>query len=348
MTLQQRIDSFVQLGHYLEAFLREEDLFFPKSAEYQEFGEVLQRAKAKNGWFTQRELRRAFTGVLAYLDPQKMAQWVANYKLPDKPNAQCIGVVMAGNIPMVGFHDLLCVLISGNSFLGKTSSQDEEILPYLMQVLGKLEPKWANKIHFTKERLSGIEAVIATGSDNTARYFEYYFKKYPHIIRKNRNSVAVLDHDASDEDIFNLGEDIFGFYGLGCRNISKVYLPADFDTDRLYKNLLDYQYVMDNKKYANNYLYHQTVFLMNKQNLLDNGFLLLHSSHEISSPVGMLFYERYSKKEEVRQELAARAHDIQAVISKTDIPFGRAQSPELWDYADGVDTLKFLANLAHH
>jgi hypothetical protein len=258
---------------------------------------------------------------------------------------------MAGNIPMVGLHDFITVLISGNKALVKLSSNDNGLLPYLSEYLIHVAPDFKNFIEFTDERLINFDAVIATGSNNTARYFDYYFGKYPNIIRKNRNSVAVLTGKENEDQLKDLAIDVFRYFGLGCRNVSKLYVPRDYNFDAFFNAVYSWKHVISHNKYMNNYDYNKAVYLMSvDKNLLDNEFLLLKESSDFSSPIAVLFYEYYDSLKDLKQNLSSQDENIQTVVSSSgierEIPFGSSQSPELWDYADNIDTLEFLINLS--
>jgi hypothetical protein len=261
-----------------------------------------------------------------------------------------IGLIMAGNIPLAGFHDLICVLLSGNRALVKLSGDDEHLPKCICEILISIEPEFKNQIHFADGQLREMDAVIATGSSNSSRYFDYYFGKYPHIIRKNRNSAAVLSGSEKPEEIHRLGQDVFQYFGLGCRSVSKLFVPAGFDFDPFFTGIFGFKDIINHNKYANNYEYNKTVYLMQGIPLLENGFLLLKEDIGMSSPVAVLFYEYYSNESELRQRLQMDAASIQCLVSGMDAvdsrtAFGQAQQPELWDYADGIDSLKFLDSL---
>jgi hypothetical protein len=249
---------------------------------------------------------------------------------------------MAGNIPLVGFHDFLSVLISGNSIIAKTSSKDAELIIYLSEILCSINPGFRERIRFTDGLLTGFDAVIATGSDNSSRYFEYYFGKYPHIIRKNRNSIAVIDGTETDTELENLGIDIFSYFGLGCRNVSKAFLPEGYDFHTMIKNWDKFSDVINHNKFANNYDYNMAIYLVNKEKFLDTGYLLLKESTELSSPVSVLYYEFYNSVQTVSARINYLREKIQCVTGKNHLAFGKAQFPKLWDYADNIDTLDFL------
>ena len=252
---------------------------------------------------------------------------------------------MAGNIPLVGFHDFLSVLLIGDHFVGKLSSNDNILLPFLAEELINIQPEFSNRIEFTKDRLPQFDKVIATGSNNTARYFEYYFKDKPHIIRKNRNSVAVLQGNETNEQLKALGEDIFQYFGLGCRNVSKLFVPKGYNFDVFFEAMYAYRDVINHHKYANNYDYNKAVYLMSSVKLLDNAFLLLKEDLNFSSPIGTLFYEFYSDEVQLQNRVKQEEENIQCIVGThkfSEVDFGKAQHPELTEYADGVDTIKFL------
>jgi hypothetical protein len=343
MNLKERIKAFDQLGTELEKQLAkaEGDGMHP-------LNDLLIRAYHQNGWFSERFTRDAIAHNADLLNEDKLEQWTTEYSdMLNYNGERVVGTIMAGNIPMVGFHDWLSILIAGHSFAGKLSHKDKLLLPYLSELLIEIEPRFKDRIHFTADRLPNIDAIIATGSDNSARYFEHYFGKYPNIIRKNRNSVAVLEGNESKEELERLGRDVFQYYGLGCRNISKVYVPEGFNFDEFFESIVDFGFVQQNTKYMNNYEYNRTIYLLNKEEgLLDNNFLILRKNEEaLSSPVGVLYYDFYKEREEVEKEIKQKSELIQCVVGKEGINFGETQIPKLWEYADNVNTLKFLVTL---
>jgi len=347
--LKQRKAAFVQLGKALNEFSQVKEWSGYESgisqSEFDEMNQLIKRLKSFNGWFTEDNVRRSFKGISQMLEEQKIEKWLNNYTFNDQPKTFKVGVIMAGNIPMVGFHDMLCVLLSGNCFVGKLSSDDDKLLPKVAELLCTIEPEFKEMIRFESERLTDFDAVIATGSNNSARYFEYYFGKYPHVIRKNRNSIAVLTGNESEEELKLLGEDLFSYFGLGCRSISKIFLPEGYDLNNLFNAIYNYHQIIDHNKYASNYDYHKAVMLMNREDVLENGFLLVKRDKGLASPVATLYYDFYKNDEMLQEELKERKGEIQCVVSKKHIPFGKAQQPEVWDYADGVDTIDFLLNL---
>ena len=344
--------SFVELGNFLRQFSEEgnvksasvlqNDLFFD------DFASLIALSQSHNGWFTPEQVLHSIQSWARALTEDNLNQWLSNYDF-SKIEPKKVGLILAGNIPLVGFHDFLSVLISGHDVLVKTSSNDQHLLKFLAKYLISIQPELNSKITFVEGKLEGFDAVIATGSNNTARYFEYYFKDKPSIIRKNRNSVAVLNGTESHEDLVGLGEDIFRYFGLGCRNVSKLFVPKGYNFDNFFKAMYEYRDVIQYEKYANNYDYNKAVFLMSNFQLLDNEFLTIKEDVSYASPISSVFYEFYENLEEIATRLNADAEQIQCVVSKNLIPnsvaFGQTQQPKLWDYADNVDTLAFLNNL---
>jgi len=299
--------------------------------------------KIYNGWFDKKEVVRAFSAWGEALTIENLQKWTSEYTFNDQEKT--VGLILAGNIPLVGFHDIIAVYLSGHKSLVKLSSDDAHLIPAIHKIWSLLDPNASDNVTFTIGRLEGFDAVIATGSNNTARYFEQYFGKYPNIIRKNRTSVALLTGEESEEELKGIGEDVFAYYGLGCRNVTKLYIPEGYDLDNVFKVLFPYQYVTDNNKYGNNYDYHKAIFLMEQFDVIENGFLLMKNDKSLTSPIGTLFYEYYTSLEDIKARLAAQSEDIQCVVGRENIAFGKAQTPELWDYADGVDTMHFLSKL---
>jgi len=344
--------SFVELGNFLRQFSEEGNV---KSASvlhndlyFDYFANLIELSQSHNGWFTPEQVKFSVQSWAKALTEDNLNQWLSNYDF-SKIEPKKVGLVLAGNIPLVGFHDFLSVLISGHDVLVKTSSNDQHLLKFLAKYLIAIQPELNSKITFVEGKLEGFDAVIATGSNNTARYFEYYFKDKPSIIRKNRNSVAVLDGTETFEDLVGLGEDIFRYFGLGCRNVSKLFVPKDYNFDNFFKAMYEYRDVIQYEKYANNYDYNKAVFLMSNFQLLDNEFLTIKEDTSYASPISSVFYEFYENLEEITTRLNADAEQIQCVVSKNLIPnsvtFGQTQQPKLWDYADNVDTLAFLNSL---
>lgn len=335
----RRINAFARLGQFILEKQNE-----PVIAEW------IAGAKSKNNWFIPANVSRSLQAIAtSYLDATELEKWAARY--PEPANSQKVGVVMAGNIPAVGFHDALCVLISGHTLMAKPSTDDQVLIHAMLDKLVEIEPEFADSIRFV-ERLNDSDAYIATGSDNTARYFHYYFAKKPHIIRKNRTSVAVLTGNESSSELRSLGSDVLQYFGLGCRNVSKLLVPAGYDFTKFYEAIQEMapDYI-NHHKYFNNYEYNKSIFLVNRVPHYDNNFLLITESQTLVSAISVLHYETYNSPEEVQQVLAESEEKIQCIIGTPStgiakvIPFGVAQLPELNDYADAVDTMAFLSQL---
>ncbi|MCT8340369.1 acyl-CoA reductase [Flavobacteriaceae bacterium TK19130] len=353
MDLNQRISAFAKVGKFLGQFSdknhsSDPSLPFPNSF-YEEMNHILHRAKAENGWFTLPNVYHSLKSWSKELREENLQQWLSNYTIPASATPKTVAIVMAGNIPLVGFHDFLSVLMAGHKVIAKLSSNDAVLLPFIKKLLVHAEQEFESKIRLTDEKLENFDAVIATGSNNTARYFDHYFGKYPHIIRKNRNSVAVLTGNESKGQLEGLADDIFQYFGLGCRNVSKLFVPEGYDFKAFFEALYTWKDIINNHKYINNYDYNKAVYLMGSHELLDNEFLLLKKDEGYASPIGVLFYETYTNEAQLAERLKAEDEQIQAIISEASIknatPLGTAQAPALDQYADGVDTMAFLLKL---
>ncbi len=338
MQLQQRINAFKNLGTFLEELASANSLH----------SEILQTAQDYNRWFTEDNIRFALLSWSSALSQSKLEKWVSSYQFSEK-EPKTVAIIMAGNVPLVGFHDFISVLISGNKVLAKLSSNDKILLPFLAGKLIEIEAGFKDFIQFSENKLENFDAVIATGSNNTSLYFEHYFGKYPNIIRKNRNSVAILSGTETASQLEALSRDIFTYFGLGCRNVSKLYVPKGYNFDAFFNAMYTQKDIIYNDKYMNNYDYNKAVYLMGGVNLLDNEFMLLKEDTGLSSPISVIFYEYYDSLQEVKKDLSENAEKIQCIVSESgienEIQFGKTQSPELWDYADGIDTMAFLINL---
>lgn len=334
MDLDERIVAFGKLGRNIQQM---------PDAEYQD---LAKRAGNENAWFTPENITLALSGIEKFLKEDALTRWTSQYFL-EQTMPKTVGVAMAGNIPLVGFHDYLSVLISGHRIQIKLSSQDQVLLPYLNNLLIDIEPRFRPFISFV-ERLKGYDLAIATGSNNTARYFNYYFKKVPHLIRKNRSSCAILMGEEPEREMDSLGSDLFTYFGLGCRNVSKLYVHKDYDFIPLLRTWEKYLPLRDHNKYTNNYEYQRTIHLINQKHFFDNGVVLLMEDERLVSPIATVYYEKYANQEDLKVRLEKHRDKIQCIVSaggwfKGSIPFGKTQQPELWDYADCVDTLKFLS-----
>lgn len=343
MQINERIDGLVKWGHALSALL--EDYETPAGQEKSPLLPVLAQAYQVNKWFLPANSLRSLKAIASWLERSALNNWAsANPSLRTDQPPYKVGIVMAGNIPAVGFHDLLCVLLCGHHAYVRYSSEDNVLLPFLLHLLRSVEPGFAERI-MEVPKVSGVDAVIATGSNNTARYFDYYFSAIPHIIRRNRHAVAVIGGDETEAELQALGDDIFSYFGLGCRNVSKIYVPENYSFDRFFPAMEHYAALMQHNKYMNNYDYHRALFLLNSQAFLTNNFLILREHDSIHTPVSVVHYERYSSKASLDSALAAHQEEIQCIVGHNYLPFGTAQQPGLADYADGVDTLRFLLNL---
>lgn len=329
VSLQRKIELLVRLGEYMQSG----DEAWLNAKEW---------AKNRNAWFDDENIELAIAGITGcFLQAGLLEDWVKEYPAPAE--SKIVGIVMAGNIPLVGFHDFLCGFMSGHTLHIKLSSKDDILLPHLVNKLVEWQPEIANLIVFA-DNLKGCDAYIATGSNNTARYFEQYFGKYPHIIRRNRTSVAVLSGNETAEDLHNLGKDIFSYYGLGCRNVTKVFLPEGYDINLLLDGLKPYSDIIHHHKYKNNYDYYLAIYLLNKVPYISNDFLLMVENKEPFSAVSVLHYEYYADKAALMSNLQSD-DNIQCVVNNVNVNYGRSQFPTLSNYADGVDTMMFLSTL---
>jgi hypothetical protein len=313
-------------------------------AEYVRLEELVKIVHIYNGWFKEEQVRKSFLSIGSWLKEDVLEKWERNY--PIKPNSdKKVGIIMAGNIPLVGFHDFISVFLAGHKSIIKLSSDDKHLLPALLQTMSLFNESIMDWVEITEAPMKDFDAVIATGSNNSARYFESYFAKYPHIIRKNRTSIAVLTGDETKAEIAELGKDIFDFFGLGCRNVSQIWIPEDFEINRFYEGIYDFNQIVNHNKYANNYDYNKAVMLMNLEAILDNGFLLIKEDKSLNSPLAVVHYVRYKNEAEVTDFIDENQDGIQAIIGRDYIPFGQGQCPLISDYADGVDTMKFLTSI---
>ncbi len=352
MTLETKKNVFIELGKFLSQFSENEntriDSVLKNDLFYESFIDLIHLSQSHNGWYTPEQVYFAIQSWAKALTEENINQWLSAYTI-DSTEPKTIALILAGNIPLVGFHDFLSVLITGNNVLIKTSSNDQHLLPFLAKYIIAIEPKFGKKITFVDGKLENFDGVIATGSNNTARYFEYYFKDKPSIIRKSRNSVAVLTGKETKEQLIALGEDIFRYFGLGCRNVSKLFVPKEYSFNAFFEAIFAYQDVIHYEKYANNYDYNKAVFLMSNFKLLDNGFLTIKEDTSHASPISSVFYEYYEDLENLQTRLESESENIQCIVGdnsiKNSVPFGQTQSPKLWDYADNVDTISFLLTI---
>ena len=333
MNIERRITAFAALGDFV--------LKNPVSLQ-----EIVNKTFIYNTWFTIDNINQALQNIaIEFLNKEKLENWISGYgsKITTH-DTKTIAIVAAGNIPMVAFHDILCVLISGNKLQLKLSEKDQYLLPFLLEQLINIEPDFKELISI-QFKLEKFDAIIATGSNNTAKHFAYYFGKYKNIIRRNRNSVAILTGEETKEDIENLGHDIFDYFGLGCRNVSKIFVPEKFDLYSLKDGLTKHIGVNQHNQYMNNLDYQRTLYLMNQTPLIDIDFINIVENNSLHSPISCLHVERYKRLEDVKKNIAEQTENIQCVVGKGYLEFGKSQQPGLSDYADNVDTMEFILNL---
>ena len=341
MSRENQISGLHKLSLYIKNFLElnTDDLH----ENHDDFIAVLRKSEIENPWFTIENQKFALKQWADLLTEHNLNQWLSQYKTPLL--SKRVGLILAGNIPMVGFHDVISIVLSNHIPVIKLSSKDKRLLPFLLQKWNELSD--GNVPYEIVEKLENFDAVIATGSNNTARYLEYYFKESLSIIRKNRTSVAVLKGDETDGELQLLAEDIFRYYGLGCRNVTRMFIPEDFVIDRIFENFLNFKEIINHNKYANNYEYNRAVYLLNQEKFWDNNFVMLKEDEALFSPLSVINFSRYSTLDEVRDFIKANEENIQAVVAKPELGFesiglGEAQNPGLDTYADHVDTMKFL------
>ena len=343
MNIQDRINAFCQLGHHLEIFLQGEQ-------DNATLSYIIENEQYTNTWFTPFFVRHRLQSIATCLREQQLQIWLKNYKKLHNHQPETIGVIMAGNLPLVGFHDFLSVLIVGDSLVAKLSSQDKHLLPTIAQMLIAIEPRFEQQIVFTEEKIGQIDKVISTGGSNSAKYFSYYFKNIPHIIRSHCNSVALLDGTETEKDLEHLADDIFLYFGLGCRSVSKIFVPQNYNFEKLFKAMDKYKPLMEqHHKYLNNLEYQKTMHLINMIPFLDQGLSVVKECPDIASPIAVLHYEYYQDKEQTIKNIFSLGDKLQCAVGNNNvhqrlIPFGKAQYPALNDYANDIDTIAFLLN----
>lgn len=337
LTTNKRIDAFAALGEYI-------------LNDTASITSLINEASRHNSWFTSENIKSSLLALANNLSTEKLTQWLDPYPTINIPTKKTVGLVLAGNIPLVGFHDILAVLIAGFNVQIKLSSDDRILIPHLLNKLLAFEAGFEKSIKYT-ERLKDFDLIIATGSNNTARYFEYYFKQVPHIIRKNRNSIAIIHGDEKPEELKPLGHDLFDYFGLGCRNVSKIYFPKNYAIRTFFEAIEPFISVIDHHKYHNNYDYNKSIYLVNGDKHYDNGFLLLKEDERIASPLAVAYYQTYDTLDALINQLNEQEDHIQCIVSnkaiKTKIPLfplGHSQRPALNDYADGINTIAFLVD----
>ncbi len=336
MNLNQRIETFSELGDYIQTLDR------------RQLNPITTAANNQNAWFSGQSVQTALKSLVEILNRDNLEKWAEKYNIETSRSKQ-VGIIMAGNIPLVGFHDLLCALISGHVAQVKLSSQDSSLFSFIIDRLGRIQPEMSGNIKVVSE-IPSIDAVIATGSDNTSRYFEYNFRDIPALIRKNRTSCAVLTGSETEQQLTSLGDDIFLYFGLGCRNVSKIYVPAGYDFNPLIDCMEGFREVVHHRKYVNNYNYQKAIYRVTAQYHLDTGFVLIKPEEELVAPIAVVFSQEYENQKDLKSKLKSDWNRIQCIVASQglvegSVAFGRAQFPHLWDYADGMDTMKFLQEL---
>ncbi len=354
MTKTERLMAFKRLGNLLRWLTQKTDYDIPTPEERalaEKLQNIIDEYQYSNPWFDPFHVKYALNAISYMLDQTKLENWVNRYNIPEERyNKKTVAVVCAGNIPAVGFHDFLSVLVSGHRLLLKLSSDDRLLLPWFSEFLQTMQVGFKDVITISENTISGFDAVIATGSDNSSRYFEYYFGKYPHIIRRNRNGIAILDGKETQEELLGLADDIMIYYGRGCRNVSFLLIPEDYDFTSLVGALQKYSTYVYHSRFFNNYEYNKAVMIVNGISFYDTGFMLITQNPSIQSPLAVLHYQPYKNFEEIQGFIQINKDKTQCIVSHIDgimdkVCFGKTQQPTLGDYADGVDTMKFLEDL---
>jgi len=347
MNLNDRIELVSELGQFFKKYL---DTNYDNTNDDNliAFEKTIQQGKLNNPWFTDQNMKVNLSYWAEKLNKYDLTQWMNNYDTMNV-SSKSVAIIMAGNIPLVGFHDFLSVFLSGHNSIIKLSSNDKHILPFLTNLMISINNELSKKIIYIEGKLQGYDAVIATGSNNTSRYFEYYFKNKKSIIRKNRNSIAVLDGSENEDNLSLLGDDIFTYFGLGCRSISKLYVPENYCFDLFFNSIFKWNDLINSHKYANNYDYNKAIYLMSEYKFFDNGFFMVKEGSELYSPISTINYEFYNDISTLKQKIKADDKDIQCIVSNTEIEnkinFGETQKPSLSQYADNIDVVEFLLTI---
>ncbi|MCK4663547.1 MAG: hypothetical protein KAT68_11820 [Bacteroidales bacterium] len=363
MNLTERIEYLVLFGELLSSLTQKLNDNISKASNissktdklagkyFDLFKKKIEEAEIQNPWFTKKNILLRLISLSNSLSHKNLNNWINKYySFSEKTKQKKIAVIMAGNIPLVGFHDMLCVLITGNIFVGKPSSKDIILYELVSELLQAVNTEFKELMIIEKNKLNDFDAIIATGSNNASRYFEYYFSKYPNIIRKNRTGIAVLSGNETMNDLQKLADDIFLYFGLGCRSVSKIYFPQNYDFNLFFKSIQSYKYIINHNKYANNYNYNKSILQMNNIQFFDNGFVILKNDNHIYSPISIINYEYYNNIKQIIKNISNQRENIQCIVSNikeiTDkIDFGCSQYPELWNYSDNIDTIKFIKNI---
>ena len=345
MNLNNRITLFVKLGRFFSDYINNN----LESLERNKFDKAINESILHNSIFSKKNILKSLLSWSNVLTKKSIHNFLSNYLIKIKKREKKIAIIMAGNIPLVGFHDFFCVIISGNFAIIKLSSKDSHLFKFILSFLVKENPDFSTKFDVVENKLQIFDAVIATGNNISANQFELYFKKYPKIIRKNRHSIAILNGNETKKEIELLANDIFYYYGLGCRNVSKIFIPNNYNLDILFKSFVLWNEVINKNSYSNNYNYYRAIYLLNKEVFFDNGFVLLKESEKIGSPVGTIYFEYYKSENQIKEMIKKNNQKIQCIVSNNNYPktikFGETQMPNLNDFADDIDTFNFLLKL---
>ena len=345
MNLNNRITLFVKLGRFFSDYINNN----LESLEKNKFDKAINESILHNSFFSKKNILKSLLSWSNVLTKKSIDDFLSNYLIKNKKREKKIAIIMAGNIPLVGFHDFFCVIISGNFAVIKLSSKDSHLFKFILSFLVKENPDFSTKFDVVENKLQIFDAVIATGNNISANQFELYFKKYPKIIRRNRHSIAILNGNETKKEIELLANDIFYYYGLGCRNVSKIFIPNNYNLDILFKSFVLWNEVINKNSYSNNYNYYRAIYLLNKEVFFDNGFVLLKESEKIGSPVGTIYFEYYKSDNQIKEMIKKNNEKIQCIVSNNNYPktikFGETQMPNLNDFADDIDTFNFLLKL---
>jgi len=353
MTLEERIQILIHLGKRL---LEEDDYYMA----------VAKRCAYENPWFTVENIQLATRSIAnAYLSEPHLRKWMDHYKLGAIPLPKNVALVLSGQTPLEGFHDVLCVFVMGHYSQIKLADSDKYLLPYLVKLMKEKDEasRREDRDMFAKyfefvERLKDFDAVIAANSNKKSdRYFKTYFGKYPHIIRQQKNGVAILEGKETSEDLKALAKDVFQYFGLSNRSVAKLYVPKDYDFQLLLEVFHQHNKLVLNSKYKNNFDYNTALLMMNSVPYLSNGAIVLKEDTAFQSRIATLHYEFYTDKKVLVNTLLESEDAIACVVSIQDlpkgleekeivtIPFGTAHELDLMNYGDGVDTMDFLLTL---
>ena len=345
MNLNNRITLFVKLGRFFSDYINNN----LESLERNKFDKAINESILHNSFFSKKNILKSLLSWSNVLTKKSIDNFLSNYLIKIKKREKKIAIIMAGNIPLVGFHDFFCVILSGNFAIIKLSSKDSHLFKFILSFLVRENPDFSTKFDIVENKLKIFDAVIATGNNISANQFELYFKKYPKIIRKNRHSIAILNGNETKKEIELLANDIFYYYGLGCRNVSKIFIPNNYNLDILFKSFVLWNEVINKNSYSNNYNYYRAIYLLNKEVFFDNGFVLLKESEKIGSPVGTIYFEYYKSDNQIKEMIKKNNEKIQCIVSNNNYPktikFGETQMPNLNDFADDIDTFNFLLKL---